>query len=503
MAKKRSSRDGRRSPGPRVDPPAESHGAKLPRSLWIPGTLAIAGFTYLPSLWGSFVFDDYHLPFSDPNAAKAGAAFWIGGVRPVLMATYWFNFLISGTETFSYHVVSVLLHAVTALLVFFLLRRLLDLTEVKLDRRLLALFGAGLFLLHPLQTESVAYISGRSEVVAGLFYVAAWLVFVNNFGSTTKLLTAIEILLLAGAAVAGKESAISLPLILFLTDLYWNTVGIKEQVRRRAKLYVLVVLGGLLASIKILHSLTTADTAGFATQGVTPVRYALTQCRVIPQYITLFLTPVGQNADWGLEFFRSLSDGEAWAYVIGMMAFVAVIVWTYRRARLFSFGLLTFLVILVPTSSIVPIKDAMAERRMYVPIIGLILASIWVVDYFRPRLQILRDVGTLRITLGLILVVATALSFERNKVWSSDTLVWMDAVNKNPSNSRAHMGLGTAYLRYGYCAGAIREYQIVDWQVGSSLEIMGNLTLAYECNHQPQLALMERQKIANSNMMKK
>jgi protein O-mannosyl-transferase len=458
--------------------------------------LLLAVLAYWPALSGPFIFDDYHLPFSDPNAAKAGAAFWIGGVRPVLMASYWGNFILSGTRTFSYHFVSLLLHAITAGMVFFILRRLLDLANVKTDRRVLALFGAGLFLLHPLQTESVAYVAGRSEVIAGLFLVAAWLVFLNSFGTATKLLTAVEILVLAGAAVAGKESAISLPAILLLTDLYWNPNNFIAQLRSRAKLYVPIVLGGVLAAGKILRSLTSASAAGFATAGVTPARYALTQCRVILTYIRLFLLPVGQNGDWDLPFYRSLTDNAAWVYVLGFGAFIYLIVWSRRRARLLSFGLLVFLVLLLPTSSVVPIKDAIAERRVYVPVVGLILALLWAVDYFRPRLPFLQRTASLRTAFAVVLLAATALTLERSAVWSDDALLWGDSAEKNPSNSRAHMGLGDAYMLHGRCADAIREFKIVEQQDGPGTEMATNLASAYQCNRQPELALNELRTVA-------
>jgi Tfp pilus assembly protein PilF len=494
MASKRSSKAGRgTSHAVRIAPsPAVPGSAQTWRWLWLPGVLAIVALVYWPALRGPLVFDDVHLLFNNPGAEKAPAAYWIGNVRPALMATYWANFLLSGTRPFAYHATNLLLHTITAVIVFFLLRRLLQLAGVITNRQLMAVFGAGLFLLHPLQTESVAYIAGRSEEVAGLFYFAAWLVFVKHFGSPTKLLTAIEILLLAGVAVGGKESAISLPAILVLTDLYWNPARLTQQVRSRAKLYVPIVLGGLIVAGRILKSLTGAGAAGFSI-GVTPARYALTECRVILTYVRLFLLPVGQNGDWGLPFYRSLTDNAAWVFVLGMVAFVSLIVWSYRRARLLSFGLAAFLVLLLPTSSIVPINDAIAERRVYVPIIGLIIASIWAslwaIDHFRPRLEILRDPGKLRIATALILVVAGVLSFERSKVWSSETLLWGDSVEKNPLNSKAHMGLGAAYVVHGQCADAVREFQTVERQAGTSEEITANLAAAYQCNRQPDLAL--------------
>lgn len=493
MASKRSSRS--RRPERVEKDAAAAHarpglaGVVAWRWLWLAGVLAVAVLVYWPALGGPFIFDDYHLPFSDPNARGAGAAFWIGGVRPALMATYWINFVLSG-KAFSYHAGNVLLHAITAGIVFFLLKRLLELAGVDEDRTPMAVFGAGMFLLHPLQTESVAYIAGRSEVVAGLFFTAAWLVFVNNFGSATKVRTALWILLLAGLAVAGKESAISLPAILFLTDLYWNPASLMQQVRSRVKLWVPIVLGGLVAAGMILRSLTRGTGAGFGGQeGVTPAQYALTQCRVILIYIRIFLLPVGQNGDWKLPFFKSVTDHAAWIYVVVMLAFVALIVGTYRKARLLSFGLATFLVMLLPTSSVVPIIDAVAERRMYLPIIGLILASIWAIVYYRPRLPALQGTRNLRIAFVLLLTVEAGLSFARNRVWGNDISFWADSAGKNPANTRALMGLGDAYVMNRRCGDAVRVYRDIERQAGITDEIESNLATAYQCNNQPDVAL--------------
>jgi hypothetical protein len=468
---------------------AEPGATRQWRWLWFAILPAITALVYWPALRGEFVFDDYHLPFSDPNASTAGASFWIGGVRPALMATYWLNFVISGKHPMAYHIGNLLLHTVTTGLVFLLLKRLLELAGVESDRRLMALFGAGLFLLHPLQTESVAYVAGRSEEVAGLFFVSAWLVFVKNFESATTTITALEILLLAGIAVAGKESAISLPAILLLTDMYWNPASLMSQFRSRARLYVPIVSGGVLVADRILRTLTSGTGAGSGQSGVTPALYALTQCRVIPIYIRMFLFPVGQNGDWKLRFFTSLTDHAAWIYALVMVAFVALVVRTYRKARLFSFGLAAFLVMLMPTSSVIPIIDAVAERRMYIPIIGLILASIWLIVHFRPRLQILHRERNLRVAFVLFLIVEAGLSFERSQVWGSDILFWTNSLEGNPENTRALLGLGDAYVLQGKCADGVRVYRNLEHRVGATAEVESNLANAYQCNHQPDLAL--------------
>src|ERR1039458_6085489 len=128
---------------------------------WMPWAVALAAFAVLfwaygPTLHAVFLFDDTKQIFALPSATLPLGA-WLGQVRPVLMFTYWVNTLISLEDTTSYHFFNLLIHALTGLLVWLVIRRLLEWAGVEESRRApFAAFGALLFLLHPLQTESVA-----------------------------------------------------------------------------------------------------------------------------------------------------------------------------------------------------------------------------------------------------------------------------------------------------------------------------------------------------------
>ena len=135
-----------------VVPPAETIVSEGRSWLWaklFAAALILAGIAYLPSLNAPPIFDDHSLPFSDPKAARMPAGFWIGGVRPMLMATYWLNYKLSGTETLSYHVVNLLLHAASAVVVFFLLQQLLKLAAIERNAFLFSLVGGGYFSVAP------------------------------------------------------------------------------------------------------------------------------------------------------------------------------------------------------------------------------------------------------------------------------------------------------------------------------------------------------------------
>jgi tetratricopeptide (TPR) repeat protein len=452
--------------------------------LWLfLGAAAVCLVVFSPALRGRFVFDDYHLPFTDADAASAPLVFWMGGARPLVSLTYWLNFVSSGSNSFSYHVVNILIHAAVGTVVFFLLNQILAIAGLKGRTSWWPLFGAAVFLLHPLQTESVDYIAGRSELVYGLFLFAAWLVFLRHFESRISVVVSAAILLLFIAAVLGKESAVALPAILLATDFYFGPGSIRDKLARRYKLYLPLLAGGILGAAVILRGIGTSTSVGVAASGVNPWQYAITECRSILLYLRLFFFPGQQSADWQLPFFHSLTDNFAWAYVLGLLAVGAVAAWLFPRNRLASFGLAVFLLALAPTSSFVPIRDAMAERRVYVPLIGLIIAVIGMCIQLRVS----------KAALAAVMMAALAFlswrSFDRSYVWSSDLLLWQDALRQNPRNARAHLGVGSALLMAGDCAAAAREFSSIVSEEGWETIARWNLASAYQCNNQLPAAL--------------
>jgi len=449
--------------------------------LWLAAALTLAAIVFSPAIGAPFVFDDYHLPFANPNVSQMPARFWIGGVRPLLMATYWINYRLSGTQTFSYHAVNLILHTTTAVLVFFLLQRLILVSALRVDPFWSALGGSCVFLLHPLQTEAVDYIAGRSEIVCALFVLAGWLVFLKHFDANTKMSTAASVVACGAAAVLSKESGVCLALLLVATDIYWKPAGLMAQLRRRLLLYVPLGVGLAIAVAAILKGLVRSTTAGFTVGG--PLSYALTECRVIVLYLRLFFFPAGQNVDWQIPLVNNLGDSNAWVYLSAMTLLVSAICLFYRRARAVSFGLLVFLLALAPTSSFVPIRDAMAERRMYLPILGLIFALIGVVDKSKHTPRLLAPVAV------SVLAVLAILSYDRSRIWASDVSLWENAAAENPRNARAHASLGSALMLRHECVGAAREFKVVVELQGIDDVNGRNLGTAYECSRQPDRAL--------------
>jgi hypothetical protein len=181
---------------------------------WWPVLGSLAAFVvvwvaYGPALHGPYVFDDQALPVLGPDAAYRSFTSWMSTNRPFWMFTFWLN----------YQVVNVLIHYATSVAVGLVVAKLLALagtTGVK--RTGLGVFGGALFLLHPVQTESVAYIVSRSEPLSVLFYFSAMALFLYRPEGPVSWPRTIGIALLTAAALSTKEHTVTLPALLLLTD---------------------------------------------------------------------------------------------------------------------------------------------------------------------------------------------------------------------------------------------------------------------------------------------
>jgi len=432
-----------------------------PRRRWWPWLLAfVIGMAvvlevYGPALHGPFLLDDSYLPFARPGADETPLRLWIIGPRPLLMFTYWLNFQWSHLDTFSYHLVNVLLHVMNGWLVFAIVSRILAKLETDVwRRRVLAAFGAALFLLHPLQTEAVAYVASRSETLSIFLAYLAFAVFLWRPRDEISWLRSGAILVLLGAASTTKEHTLALAAVLALTDYFWNPGFSLRGVWRNWRLYIPLIAVATAGGVFVVAVLKQSNSAGFHVRGVTWTQYFFTECRAIWIYLGKFLLPIHQNLDYTGSFAisRSLTDHGA---VFGMLALVIVSVaaWLYRRRfPLASFGWFVFLFLLAPTSSFVPIQDPLVERRLYLPFIGLVFVVLEFLRRWRATRQVLVAV--------LVLIVGTEAwaSWQRNQLWGDRIAMWQDTVNKSPQSVRPRFQLAKAYFDLGRLGEAVDQY---------------------------------------------
>ena len=424
--------------------------------------------------WNSF---DVPLVFDDLNTIQRNIGVRFGEFswnllsgRSILYLTFTLNYLWSGQQVWSYHLVNLALHLINGVLVFFLAARVFDKTGVSVSQaRWSAFVAAALFIVHPVQTESVTYISSRSELLSTAFYLSAFLLFAmwpeKKIGFVLSLLVAIPF----GLGFGAKETVISLPATMFLYDFLFIAGGSFRPMLLRWRFYLTLFAGGIGAA----YFITTVTLRGTVGSGVAenlpPFRYFLTELRVIVRYVYLVFFPVGLNLDY--DFRPSTSPLEP-AVMMSFLFLVGLVIlgWLIRKRQpIVAFSIFWFFLALAPTSSIISIADVIFEHRLYLPLVGVCLSFPLLMQLasneVRGRLKIGLGFGSVSAALLAIFVIVTAV---RNNVWRDEVRLFSDVVAKSPHKDRAYNSLSWAYYKKGDYPSAIATFKKAIEQVPES-----------------------------------
>ena len=391
--------------------------------------LAVAGLAaaaYLPSLWGVFHFDDYNVivHYDTVHSWSALAERWGGGVRPLLKASYTLNWTLGG----GFHLLNIALHAMNAVLLFFIGERLFR------DRRA-AFFAALLFALHPAATEAVTYVSGRSSSLMAAFYLGAMLAYLYGY----RFLSAALFVL----AVATRETAVTLPAALMLCELCRNERPAWRQiVRRQWPHWALLLAGGVFVLLNQRYFDLVAY--GYSERGLAD--NLLTQVGGVSYLVLRLVSLHGYNIDPALPTLTEWTPVLAFqAFLLASLSIIGVV--NLRRRPWIAFGVLWFFLQLAPTNSIVPRLDVANDRQLYLAPWGLFLALC---------IQ-LRNLPAF--AFSVVLVLFAAASVLRQLDYRSEIVLWESSVALAPWNARGHNNLGYAYQLAGRTQEARREYQ--------------------------------------------
>jgi tetratricopeptide (TPR) repeat protein len=226
-----------------------------------------------------------------------------------------------------------------------------------------------------------------------------------------------------------------------------------------------------------------ATTAGFGFKDFTWYQYFFTQWRAIFVYLGMFLWPANLTLDWDFPISHTVLEHGAIFWLVILLGLI-VTAWKLRdRFPLATFGFLAFLILLAPTSSILPIKDPVAERRLYFAILGLLLIVVEVL----ARLKIDRQA----IAVGCIVLVLLAgfATHARADVWSNEVSIWEDTAHKSPGAWRPHFQLGFAYYKAQRYDLALREFERTAQLHPSDADLLLDWGLTYDSLNQLPQAL--------------
>lgn len=434
---------------------------------------------YANSLRNEFHFDDSHvivnnlyirslsnipLFFTDANTFSSlpqNATY-----RPLVTLSYALDYA-AGTnlDPLPFHLTQIaLLIAVWALLIPFY-RRLLDLASPTSANGLVALAAATLFAVHTVNTETMNFLSCRSELLAAIGLLGAFLLVQR---SPLARRYHLYLLPLAIGALAKAPVVVFAPLLMAHVYLFSDEPRSWRRAFRAA-------LPSLVTGIALLIFLNSMNARDWSSGGGSKLQYALTQPFVWAHYARLFILPFGLTADTDMGLFQHWYDTGA---ILGFV-FVLVLLWSIHRAskvrdqRPIAFGLAWFAIALIPTSSFFPLAEVANEHRVFFAYIGLALAFVvalslvtrQMADRVReerlndaPRANRAREIEVVA-ALGMVaIIVAHVLGARaRNETWRTAETLWKDTAEKSPRNGRALMNYGLTQMSQGKYAIA-RSY---------------------------------------------
>lgn len=508
---------------PRPSKPAPAYVAPT-ASRGLSGWLALALLTLLAlgaygnSLDGLFFLDDEpEILKNDDIKPPVLFSNLMADARPLISVTTAFNWAISGSDPWSYHVVNILFHIGCGWVLWGLLRSTLRLpsmaSRVGDKGDWVALAAAAIFIVHPLQTESVTYIIQRAEIMASLAMLGVlWISLA--FGEYRRWPEAVAGIVVVGVVgVVCKQIVVALPGLLLLWDLCFVSRGDRDSLWSRRYHYAAVAVPALYAVTQTLSATEGAKTAGFELEEISVFGYLTAQFGTVVHYFRLFVWPSELCFDCGYYGAWPVVNSFLGESILLPLLILTVLVgaglaaWKSRPE--WTFGILGAGIALAPTSTIFPLADVYVEHRMYMAV-GLLAFPVALTGFELTgalvpgeRARSLARVSLTALVCGALLVTTVV----RNEAWDDAIELWQDTVAKAPQQRRTWYTLGNELGRAGRHQEAIDAYRKaielkpsvgrVHVNMGVALTRIGDLegaAAAYEqaVHYEPNFAMAHR-----------
>ena len=455
----------------------------------------ISSAVYANSFQNSFHFDDQHYIVENPYIRDPGniPSFFISPryssfeqiftshYRPLLVTSYAINYALGGLRPEGYHVVNLLFHVGSSFLVYLILQAMLEpvaptFSSIKLTTGMVgkkwgmnphaaASFASALiFAVHPFNSEVVNYITARSSVMCGFFYLLSfylWIKFRHAVAANWLPYYIISVFAFI-LAMLTKEVAITLPVVLLIYDFYFHKrLNALPYARYLPYLpYVfLIVIPYLIYRISVYGHIVGGGTRDYLTN-------LLTQPMVLLKYIQLMFVPAGLTIDHDIGLSAGIYDASVILPGVSILIILCIAYILFRRRRewrVLSFFILWFFITLLPTT-IIPLNAVLQENRGYLAgIVSAVIAG-WALSRLKRRYFIPG--------VAMLVIALSVLTFNRSLAWKDDLSLWSDAVAKAPMSARAHDNLGLAWM-------GVKKYDLAIGEFNKTLELNPQYYLAW------------------------
>ncbi len=408
--------------------------------------------------------------------------------RPLVNLSFALNYHFGKFDPWGYHAVDIALHACCALMIWPIMFRTLrmDYFHGKFDPAagVLSFAVALVWAVHPLDTETVIYVTQRTELMMAFFYLATMLCCLRYWSGAKPAARVVWLLLAVACCAAGmlsKEMMASAPAIVLLYERTFIAGSFGRALRRSWPLYLGLALTWLPLVVLNWHQPRT-PLAGFG-MGIDALTYWYTQCQVLLLYMRLAIWP------WPLMIYYDVplvdSFAQAWPWVLAVALLAALTVWLVWRRPALGFAPVWIVAILSPTLVVPCVGEVAAERRMYLPLVAIValaVVGLYLAIQFLARRVSAPTARARRVALAVCMAavlltsgVYAVVAANRASLYQDEMALWLDALPHQPKAPLIHINLGTFLAKSGHTTEAMEHFRTALALKPSSYEAHYNL----------------------------
>jgi len=489
-------------------------------------TILLILICYGNTLFNGFVYDDRFVILNSPLITSFqnlpdlfSHSYFLKTVelsyRPVVTFSYFIDYFFWGKLAFGYHLTNLLIHILNSILLFLIICKLMNSSVEEGDRRLtsvplssISLFHVAIiptlfFAIHPVTTEAINSISYREDLLATLFVLLSFFLFILYLKKRNSLIYIILSLISFFFAVLSKESAIVFPLLLFLI-IKMKLFDGDEGNYRKSNFYFIPILLILIFYIFIRFYLMNPATYSPDVRHYNLYEKFLNFFYLFNHNLRVLIIPLFLRADYVFNPASQDTLLNNLIYIISFLLYGFLIFYFIKRNRIIFFGLLWIFISFLPVSNFIPLINPIADRYLYFPSIGISFIIMGLVnsifnasqsvqkglscDYQSDKIDKKREgfgspiknyYTVFLITSSIILLWYFYLTVNRNIEWSDEKLLWKSNLKYEPNSVRAYNGLALIAQAEGDIDKAI-EYLKAGLDIKSNdIKTLNNLGVMY------------------------
>lgn len=467
--------------------------------------LIIVGLAlYTLSLPAGFIFDDHFVLLNNPALGDLRNIPFIWRVFPTRFLpglSFAVNYAVSGFDPVSFRMVNVACHLVASMLVYLFAKLILSTPyfhnrPIAQAKNTVALFASLIFLVHPVQVESVVYITQRWTLMGTLFYLLSLVCYLRYRLTNQRLFFAGSLL----AAILGmlcKEMVFTLPVAIILCELFFFSPKVKDILKSRQRWMPFLCTMGLIPLLLFLegpYSVLKVSTI-ISANSLDFLRF-LTEINILRTYLRLFILPVSQNLDYDYPLAQGIFEPSI-IFSIGLLITLLILIKVfYHQRRLISFCIIWFfLTVSIPAMSCAfqNQEGLMFEHYLYLPMAGFAIFLPYILfEFFKNKKRITRGLE------GLI-IIFSLLTVHRNYIWADTERLIQDTMAKSPRKTRPlYMSVQYDLQKREYAKaqqGLLKAFDIDPGNVRSDY----NLGVIYEAQGKTDEAIRQYEKAVQTD----